>query len=110
MKSKPFRFTHEIITEYRKGYNYLRRIGDKLEIVRLFNEVKQQNDREAQALAATYGVELSLAEIKALRPLMDYISFHWIVTGVPEWFINEVKAAIGNDRGEELLQLYHDSI
>lgn len=61
-------------------------------------------------LADAYGINLSISEIKALRPLLDEISFHWIFTGIPESFIAKVKYAVGEKKGEELFRQYLDMI
>lgn len=68
------------------------------------------SDRDAQALAASYGVRLSIEEIRALRPLLDDISLHWLFTGVPPEFVEKVKRAVGERKGEELFQYYLDSL
>ena len=48
-------------------------------------------------------------EIRALRPLLDEISFHWLFTGIPETFINKIRGAIGDKKTEILFKKYLDS-
>lgn len=69
-----------------------------MDYAQLLNEVKVKSDREVRVIAAQYGVDLSIAEIRALRPLLDDISFHWLFTGVPETFINKVRGVIGRKK------------
>lgn len=81
-----------------------------LDYLQFVNEIKMKSDAEAKQLADRYGIDLSLREIQALRPLLDEISFHWLFTGVPESFISKVKAAVGEKKGEELFRQYLDRI
>lgn len=76
----------------------------------MLNEIKMKSDEEAKLLAKAYGIDLSIREIRALRPLLDEISFHWLFTGIPESFINKVKYAVGDKKGEELFRKYLDMI
>ncbi|MBB4825737.1 hypothetical protein HNO89_002973 [Sporosarcina luteola] len=81
-----------------------------MEILQFINQLKASSDEEAQRLASSYGIALTLQEIKALRPLLDEISFHWLFSGVPESFIAKVKRAVGEKKGEELFRSYLDMI
>lgn len=80
-----------------------------MDYAQLLNEVKTSSDSEVQSFAASYGVQLSTSEIRALRLLVDDISFHWIFTGIPEIFIDKVRIAIGDRKTEQLLGLYNDA-
>ncbi|XUX07677.1 hypothetical protein QM454_12680 [Sporosarcina sp. UB5] len=78
--------------------------------MQMLNEIKMKSDEEAKLLADAYGLKLTIHEIRALRPLLDEISFHWLFTGVPESFIKKVKYAVGEKKGEELFRQYLDMI
>lgn len=80
-----------------------------MDYAQLLNEVKTKSDEEVRALAWQYGVDLSLTEIRALRPLLDDVSFHWLFTGVPESFINKIRGAIGDKKTDILFQKYLDT-
>jgi hypothetical protein len=80
-----------------------------MDYVQLLNEVKARSDNEVQAIAKRYGIELSITEIRSLRPLLNELSFHWIFTGIPENFINKVVKAIGKEKTEYLFQMYLDA-
>lgn len=80
-----------------------------MDYVQLLNEVKMRSDGEVQSIAASYGIKLSTAEIRALRLLVDEISFHWIFTGIPETFISKVRIAVGDQKTEQLLSMYFDA-
>ncbi|CAM3121080.1 hypothetical protein FITA111629_04780 [Filibacter tadaridae] len=77
-----------------------------MDYAQLLNEVKLRSDEEVRIIARQYDIDLSLAEIRALRPLLDEISFHWLFTGVPETFISKVRAAIGDSKTELLFNKY----
>ena len=68
------------------------------------------SDSEARQIAASYGINLSVSEIRALRPLLDDISFHWFFTGIPESFMLKVQNAIGYEKTEMLFRMYLDAI
>ncbi|WP_203246899.1 hypothetical protein [Sporosarcina beigongshangi] len=74
----------------------------------LLNEMKMRSDEDVRLLARQYGVELSISEIKALRPLLEDISFRWLFTGVPESFISKIRRVIGNQKTEMIFQKYLD--
>ncbi|MCM3743369.1 hypothetical protein M3193_04390 [Sporosarcina luteola] len=78
--------------------------------MQMLNEIKRKSDAEAKSLADAYGIDLSINEIRALRPLLDEISFHWLFTGIPESFIAKVKYAVGDKKGDELFRQYLDRI
>ncbi|MFC5604071.1 hypothetical protein [Sporosarcina koreensis] len=81
-----------------------------MDYMQILNEIKRKSDAEAKLIADAYGIDLSINEIRALRPLLDEISFHWIFTGIPESFIAKVKRAVGDKKGEELFRQYLDMI
>jgi len=80
-----------------------------VDYAQLLNEVKMRSDDEVIIIARQYGIDFSKSEIRALRPLLDEISFHWLFTGVPETFINKVRGAIGDTKTEILFKKYLDS-
>lgn len=80
-----------------------------MDYAQLLSEFKTSSDDEVKVLARQYGIDLSISEIRALRPLVDEVSFHWIFTGVPEPFIQKVRKAIGNQKTEILFKKYLDT-
>lgn len=81
-----------------------------MDFVQFLNEVKISSDSEVKSIANSYGIDLSTPEIRALRPLLDEISFHWIFTGIPEIFISKVRIAIGDKKTEIFLRMYLDAM
>jgi len=80
-----------------------------MDYVQLLNDLKLSDDYELKSFASTYGIELSTSEVRALRPLLDEVSFHWVFTGIPELFIKKVRIAIGDQKAEQLLSMYFDA-
>ena len=80
-----------------------------MDYVQFLNEVKSSSDSEVKRIAASYGIDLSTSEIRALRLIVDDISFHWIFTGIPDVFISKVRIAIGDQKTEQLLRMYFDA-
>jgi hypothetical protein len=80
-----------------------------MDYVQLLNELKTSSDYDVKAFASSYGIDLTTSEIRALRPLLDEVSFHWIFTGIPEVFIKKVRIAIGDRKAEQLLKMYFDA-
>jgi hypothetical protein len=80
-----------------------------MDFVKLMNEIRVKNNFEVQQIARSYGVFLSIQEIEALRPLLDEVSFHWLFTGIPNQFLRKVSDAIGEEKAEELFQMYFDA-
>ena len=81
-----------------------------MDYAQFLNDVKTRSDGEVQFIAEQYGLKFSKTEIRALRPLLDDISFHWLFTGVPESFLVKVETAIGREKTQMLFQKYLDSI
>lgn len=81
-----------------------------MDYMQFLNEVKTSSDSEVKSMAKSYGFDFSTAEIRALRPLLDDISFHWIFTGIPEVFIKKVRIAIGEKKTEKFLRMYLDAM
>ena len=80
-----------------------------MDYVQLLNDLKLSDDYELKSFASTYGIKLSTSEVRALRPLLDEVSFHWVFTGIPELFIKKVRIAIGDQKAEQLLSMYFDA-
>lgn len=80
-----------------------------MDYIQIINELKMSSDSQARKIAASYDIELSTSDIRALRPLLDDISFHWIFTGIPESFMKKVQNAIGYKKTEMLFRMYLDA-
>jgi len=79
-----------------------------MDYAQFLNEVKIRSDHDVQEIAKAYGIDFKISEIQALRPLVNEISFHWILTGIPETFIVKVQSAIGYEKTEQLFRMYLD--
>lgn len=65
-----------------------------------------KSDKEIIQYARQYDVDLSIEEVRKLRPLVDKASFTWIITGIPKAFLKEVEKIIGKKKLKKLLKLY----
>lgn len=65
-----------------------------------------KSDKEIIQFAKQYDVDLSIEEVRKLRPLVDKASFTWILTGIPKAFLQEVEKIIGKKKLKKLLKLY----
>ena len=77
-----------------------------MDYTRLLLEMKVRSDEEIYRLSRSYGLDFAIEEIQQLRPLLDEISMHWILTGVPETFISKVARIIGEKRTNQILDDY----
>ncbi|MHA6259478.1 hypothetical protein ACXYMX_06120 [Sporosarcina sp. CAU 1771] len=80
-----------------------------MDYAELLHQISMSDDYGAQQIAKSYGINLTISEIQALRPLLSEISFHWIFTGIPESFVNKVAQAIGSKKAEMLFRMYLDA-
>ncbi|ARD46783.1 hypothetical protein SporoP37_00055 [Sporosarcina sp. P37] len=77
-----------------------------MDLLQLIQEIKQLPDQEAVQYAASYGVVLSAAEVRQLRPLLDEVSLVWLFTGIPQAFIEKVSSIIGYEKTMLYLEQY----
>lgn len=80
-----------------------------MDYLQFINQVKMSSDEEVKSISESYGIDFSLSEIRALRPLLDEISFHWLFTGIPDSFMLKVQQAIGREKTEQLFHMYLDA-
>ena len=64
------------------------------------------SDKEIVKFAEQYDVQLTIDEVRKLRPLVDKVSFTWIITGIPKAFLKDVEKIIGKKKLKKLLQYY----
>lgn len=70
----------------------------------LLEQFLSKSDREIQEFAYSYGVKLSLEEIRRLRPIAENASITWLVTGIPHYVLQEIESIIGRKKLKQLLQ------
>ncbi|AXH98993.1 hypothetical protein DV702_04155 [Sporosarcina sp. PTS2304] len=75
-----------------------------MDVLQLIQQMKMLSDDEAKRYAAENGVQLSIAEIQQLRPLLDEVSLSWLFTGVPPSFIERIAQIIGYEKTQYYLQ------
>lgn len=77
-----------------------------MDVLQIVQEMKKLTDVEAARYAAQHGIQLSIAEVRQLRPLIDEISISWLFTGIPHSFIEKVADIIGYEQTMLYLDYY----
>lgn len=77
-----------------------------MDLLQLIQEIKQLPDQEATRYAASYGVELSVEQVRRLRPLLDDVSITWLFMGIPPLFVEKVAAIIGPEKTAYYMEQY----
>lgn len=72
----------------------------QIEIIEAF---LSKSDREIVKFARQYDVDLTLEEVRKLRPLTQNASITWIVTGIPKHVLKDVEKIIGRRKLKKLL-------
>lgn len=72
----------------------------QVEIIEAF---LSKSDREIVQFARQYDVDLTLDEVRRLRPLTQNASITWLVTGIPNRVLRDVEAIIGRRKLRKLL-------
>lgn len=62
-----------------------------------------KSDKEIIKFARDYGVELSVQEIRSLRPIAQSASVSWLFTGIPNQVLKEAAQIIGEKKLKKLL-------
>ncbi|RHW38549.1 endonuclease IV [Lysinibacillus yapensis] len=62
-----------------------------------------KSDKEIAKFSREYGVDLTIEEIRQLRPLSERASVTWLFTGIPNSFLKEVEEIIGKKKLKKLL-------
>ena len=75
----------------------------QLELIEAFLSM---SDKEIVNYAKQYDVNLSVQEVRSLRPLVDRANITWIITGIPNSFLRDVEKIIGRKKLKKLLQYY----
>lgn len=63
-----------------------------------------KSDKEIVKYAKEYDIDLTLEEVKRLRPLSQKASITWLFTGIPSSFLKEVENVIGKKKLKKLLK------
>lgn len=70
----------------------------------LLEQFLTKSDREIQEFAYSYGVKLSIEEIRRLRPIAENASITWLVTGIPQYVLHDIENIIGRKKLNQLME------
>lgn len=63
-----------------------------------------KSDKEIIKFAKEYDIDLTVEEVRRLRPLAERASITWLFTGIPDHFLKEVEKVIGKKKLKKLLK------
>ncbi|HWK22378.1 MAG TPA: endonuclease IV [Ureibacillus sp.] len=72
--------------------------------VEFIEQFLSKSDKEIVKFSREYGIDLTIEEVKRLRPLSERASITWLFTGIPNSFLKEVESIIGRKKLKKLLQ------
>ena len=71
--------------------------------VEILEAFLNKSDKEIIHFARDYGVELSIQEVRSLRPIAQNASVTWLFTGIPNQVLKEIEQIIGRKKLKKLL-------
>ncbi|KGR78509.1 DUF2624 family protein [Ureibacillus manganicus] len=63
--------------------------------VEIWESLLSKPDKEVIKIARYYGVELTIDEVRQLRPLAEQANITWLVTGIPKSVLKEAERILG---------------
>lgn len=86
-------------------------VFERMESMKQMEFIEQfltKSDKEIVRFSRDYGVDLTLEEVRQLRPLSNRANITWLFTGIPQSFLQEVEAIIGRKKLKKLLKYLED--
>lgn len=66
--------------------------------IELWESLLTKSDREIIRLAKSYGVDLTVEEVRDLRPLAEQANITWLVKGIPDYILYEAEKILGTKK------------
>lgn len=66
--------------------------------IEIWESLLSKSDKEVIKMARSYGVELSIDEVRRLRPLAEQANITWLVTGIPKSVLKEAERILGTQK------------
>ncbi|MFY3793074.1 hypothetical protein ACOQFO_15475 [Ureibacillus sp. MALMAid1270] len=63
--------------------------------IEVWESLLSKSDKEVIKIASYYGVELTIDEVRQLRPLAESANITWLVTGIPKSVLKECERILG---------------
>lgn len=66
--------------------------------IEIWESLLSKPDKEVIKIARYYGVELTIDEVRKLRPLAERANITWLVTGIPKNVLKEAEKILGSKK------------
>lgn len=70
-----------------------------------FEQLQNASDRQLIDFAASYGMRLTLQEVKILRPILSQANISWLLFGIPAPIKAKIEKVVGKDGLNKLEQI-----
>ena len=78
------------------------------QIIEIWESLLSKSDNEIRKMAKQYGVDLTIEEIRQLRPLAQKANITWLVTGIPDWVLKEAERILGSKKFKKYKKMLDD--
>lgn len=72
----------------------------------ILHALKSMQDEELVEMARVEGLELTVREVKKLRPLLNEFSISWLFLGIPNDIAQQLNIVLGRKRSKQLIALF----
>ena len=72
----------------------------------ILHALKSMKDEELVEMAHKEGLELTVREVKKLRPLLNEFSISWLFLGIPNDIAQQLDIVLGRKRSKQLIALF----
>ncbi|MEO4052329.1 hypothetical protein [Solibacillus sp. CAU 1738] len=77
-----------------------------MKAIEFYNYLMRASDKEVQAFVLkNTNIELSIGEVKQLRPLMAGANVSWIFSGIPKSVLKDAEKVIGKSKLKKFMKL-----
>ncbi len=66
-----------------------------MKVIEFWEALLSKSDKEIIKMARGYGLELTIDEVRKLRPLAESANITWLVTGIPKNVLKEAERILG---------------
>ncbi len=66
-----------------------------MKAIEVWESLLTKSDKEVIKIAKHYGIELTIDEVRQLRPLAERANITWLVTGIPKGVLKEAEKILG---------------
>lgn len=70
------------------------------------SSLKAMSNEEIVAMAKQEGFEITVREVRKLRPYLEQFSFSWLFFGIPNDIAQEIERVLGRKRSRQLIAMF----